>query len=297
MKRLLEYVIVISWMFLFVHIFDFTVYASSADELRNTWYETHFYPIYYDNEEWQKHGMDEFIEVNNPPYDLLLSMSSDELAALLIQSPYLTQITIYYGEDGNNEYKTFFHFIERYSDIFYELLKREDGITAILNQYRNSGIDRQWLENENNTNSLEGMYRWWAEILGSQFIHIYSGLFTEEETNLAKQIINEKNEIYLELPSINQIYFDVSDIDYHDGNSVTDVRTMFLTEEELSEREEKFSEEYVPDQKEDVSSEGLIEDVAEDILERDVFNLWIIAVMVGSSFFILTTVVFLKKRR
>ena len=121
-------------------------------------------------------------------------------------------------------------------------------------------------------------------------------MFTEEETNLAKQIINEKNEIYLELPSINQIYFDVSDIDYHDGNSVTDVRTMFLTEEELSEREQKFSEEYVPDQKEDVSSEGLIEDVAEDIPERDVFNLWIIAVIVGSSFLILTTVVFLKNR-
>ncbi len=33
-----------------------------------------------------------------------------------------------------------FSFLELHSDIFYELLRREDGITAILVQYQNSGI-------------------------------------------------------------------------------------------------------------------------------------------------------------
>ncbi len=120
--------------------------TESMIRMKNSWYETRYYPIYYGNPEWGKHSMDEVFDANNPPLDLLFSMSSEELAALLFESPYLTQMLAYYGEDGHIDYSTMFWFLELHSDIFYELLRREDGVTAILVQYQNSGIDEQWLD-------------------------------------------------------------------------------------------------------------------------------------------------------
>ncbi len=221
------------------------VKASGIEDLKNTWYETRYYPIYQDGPEWQKHSMEDTFEINNPPYDLLFSMSSDELADLLFESPYLTQLLTYYGEDGCNEYTTFFAFMEHHSDIFYELLRREDGITAILNRYRSSGVDASWLNNTANTDMTKGMYRWWAEIFGSQFMHEYSDVFTEEETDLARLIMSEKNSIYdasSGSPNSDPIYFDVSDIEYRSGNSAGVVRAKFLSEYEISEREKAFND-------------------------------------------------------
>lgn len=43
--------------------------ASSIDELKNVWYETHYYPIYFGGAEWGKHSMEEMFEINNPPID------------------------------------------------------------------------------------------------------------------------------------------------------------------------------------------------------------------------------------
>lgn len=221
------------------------VNASGIEDLKNAWYETRYYPIYQDGPEWQKHSMEDTFEINNPPYDLLFSMPSDELAYLLFESPYLTQLLTYYGEDGCNEYTTFFAFMEHHSDIFYELLRREDGITAILNRYRSSGVDASWLNNTANTDTTKGMYRWWAEIFGSQFLHEYSDVFTEEETDLARLIMSEKNSIYdasSGSPNSDPIYFDVSDIEYRSGNSAGVVRVKFLSEYEISEREKAFND-------------------------------------------------------
>jgi hypothetical protein len=212
--------------------------SSNVDSLKNTWYETRYYPIYYGNPEWGKHNMDEVLDANNPPLDLLFSMPSEELAALLFESPYLTQMLTYYGEDGNIDYSMIFRFLELHSDIFYELLRREDGITEILVQYQNSGIDAQWFD-DGSYDSMEG--KWLAEVFGSQFVLYYSVIFTEDETNLAKQIISEKNNVYLNSENADPEYFNVSDIDYHDGNSAGEVRVMYLDQDEISEKEESFS--------------------------------------------------------
>lgn len=212
--------------------------ASNEDSLKNSWYETRYYPIYYGNPEWGKHSMDEVFDANNPPLDLLFSMSSEELAALLFESPYLTQMLAYYGEDGHIDYSTMFWFMELHSDIFYELLRREDGVTAILVQYQNSGIDEQWLDG--NYDSMDG--KWLAEVFGSQFIRTYSEIFTEDETDLAKQIISEKNDVYLNSENADPEYFNVSDIDYHEGNSAGDVRVMYLNRDEISEKEAGFND-------------------------------------------------------
>ena len=214
--------------------------ASNEDSLKSTWYETRYYPIYPGNPEWGKHNMDEVFDANNPPLDLLFSMPSDELAALLFESPYLTQMLTYYGEDGHIDYSMMFSFLELHSDIFYELLRREDGITAILKQYQNSGVDAQWFENESYNSSDEEWSRDLAEIFGSQFIRYYSEVFTEEETDLAKQIISEKNSVYLNSENADPEYFNVSDIDYHEGNTAGEVRAVYLNRDEISDREDSL---------------------------------------------------------
>ena len=218
---------------------DPTTYILNAEfslpfelNLKYIWYGTRYYPIYYGNRYWQnpdyKFDMFELIDINNPPQDLLQTMSSDELAELLFVNPYLGQITTYYGEDGRYDYSTYFGFMEFNSDIFCELLRREDGIISILNRYQNSGIDEQWFEDEKCTDSLEGLIIWWSELMGSQFINLYSEVFTEKETDLAKQIIIDKNSVYSEIPDVyrNDLEF-VSDIEYHSGNVAGVPRNLF----------------------------------------------------------------------
>lgn len=211
--------------------------SSNDDSLKNTWYETRYYPIYMGSPEWGKHSMDEVFDANNPPHDLLFSMSSEELAALAYESPYLVQMLTYFGEDGHIDYSIMFGFLELHSDIFYELLRRDDGIKAMLVYYQNSGVDVSWLD-EGNYDSMDK--KWLAEVLGSQFIRYYSAVFTEEETDLAKQIISEKNSVYLNSENANPEYFNVSDINYHEGNTVGEVRAMYITPDDISSREDSF---------------------------------------------------------
>jgi pyridoxine 5'-phosphate synthase PdxJ len=216
--------------------------SSNDDSLKNSWYETRYYPIYMGGPDWGKHSMDEVFDANNPPHDLLFSMSSEELAALAYESPYLVQMLTYFGEDGHIDYSIMFGFLELHSDIFYELLRREDGIKAMLVYYQNSGVDVSWLD-EGNYDSMDK--KWLAEVLGSQFIRYYSAVFTEEETDLAKQIILEKNNVYLNsentnLKYLNLEYFNVSDIEYHEGNNAGEVRVLYMTQDQISERENSF---------------------------------------------------------
>ena len=206
---------------------------SEAASLKDIWYETRYYPIYPGNDEWGKHNMDEVFDINNPPSDLLDSMPSDELADLLFASPYLEQMLTYYGEDGHIDYSMMFGFLELHSDIFSELLRRENGITEILKWYKNSGVDLQLFESESYNSSDEEWRRFLAEVFGSQFIRSYSGLFTKEETELAKQIIAVKNDIYLEAPNADGEYFNTSDIDHSDGYVVEYSGSFTATVEEL----------------------------------------------------------------
>ena len=227
-------------MFMVIFMNSLNVDASNAEDLKNTWYDTHYYPIYQGNSEWQKHSMEDTLEVNNPPYDLLFSMTSEELAKLIFAHPYLPQITSYYNTDGNNDYGQFYLFLELQSDIFYELLRREDGILAILKQYQESGVDSKWFTEEAYFNSENDQNKWYSEIFGSQFLHLYSKIFTKEETDLAKQILSEKNSIYIESPNAYQEYFDISDIEYYEGNYAGHIRTIYMNADKITERETEF---------------------------------------------------------
>lgn len=108
--------------------YSLQVQAAITEEVKARWYDSRYYPIYPGNEEWQKHDMFATLDILNPPHDLLLSMSTQELAGLMQEHPLMSQITSYYGEDGHQNYETFYGFMEINSDIFYELLRRENAL-------------------------------------------------------------------------------------------------------------------------------------------------------------------------
>lgn len=216
--------------------------AATVDELKSNWNVTRYYPIYEGSPEWQKHSMEDTLEANNPPYELLFDMSSAELATLLFEYPAMPQMTTYYGEDGGVDYTQFCMFLELKSDIFYELLRREDGMTAILTTYQNSGVDAQWFADEVYDQSDADQRKWYAEVFGSQFIRMYAKVFTEEEAALAKHVIQEKNEIYSKADNASPEYFAISDIENGDSHSTAQVRALFLSQDQIAEREAAFRE-------------------------------------------------------
>lgn len=275
-----KYYKVIVWAVVFISFMTINslhVDAETVEELKNKWYDTRFYPINQGNAEWQKHSMAETLEINNPPYELLLSMTSEELAELVFACPYLSQIASYYNTDGENDCGQYFRFLESQSDIFFELLRREDGILAILLQYQKIGVDSKWFEDE----AEFDLDRWFSEVFGTQFILLYSKVFTKEESDLAKQIISEKNSVYVENPNAYREFFDISDIKYYDGNVAGQVRTIYLDAEEIAERETKIDNVVGSDQIDEVEREEeltLIDDNPE--LERRTVKIYEIIFLV-----------------
>lgn len=57
--------------------------ATTAKEVKERWYDTRYYPVYYGDGRKDTYTYPEFLDILNPPPDLLLSMSTEELAELM----------------------------------------------------------------------------------------------------------------------------------------------------------------------------------------------------------------------
>lgn len=210
----------------------------TSEDLKNKWYETRFYPIFYDDNLWAKYDLETFYDIENPPMDLLLTMPSDELAKLMMYYPHVLHVTNFWGTDGEQEYDTFFSFCESFSDIFYVLLKRDDGITSLLNAYRISGATAEWLVGDGrNWTTSDDMFRWYAEVACSQFITHYADHFSPEECELANEIIDEKNEIYSRTDELTTYYLNMSHIEVNENYTKEIVRSNYLTDSEIRKKE------------------------------------------------------------
>ena len=53
---------------------------------------------------------------------------------------------------------------------------------------------------------IQWQYKYYAEIFGAQFIRYYAERFTDEERELADQIIEEKKKIYDQVPNSFEIF-------------------------------------------------------------------------------------------
>lgn len=211
--------------------------SEEVEEVKEEWYDTHYYPT---DLEKKKYNFFEILDIWNPPLDLLLSMPSEELAALMQEHPTMGQISNYYSTDGTQDYTTYFGFAELNSDIFYELLRREDGITCLLEEYRNSGVTEENLKEY--VSPTEYFQRWHTETFGCQFIRYYAHLFTQEEYELACQIIEEKKEQYASMSDTFLYYLDLPEIEPPSGEEVGSIRTDYLFPEDIQEREDRLAE-------------------------------------------------------
>lgn len=244
MKKIFRIIISIFSCFMAYALNTMVVSAATVEEIKERWYDTRYYPLYEGNEEWQKHNMFDTLDILNPPLDLLLNMPTEELSDLMQEYPLMPQITTYYAEDGSPAYDTFYSFIELNSDIFYELLRREDGITCLLKEYQANELDIELMNTEDHS-SYEEYARsnkmWLKEVFGCHFIHYYAHHFTESEYELACQIIEEKQEIYPQLRESLRYYLDLPKIEPPNREDVSDTRTNYLKTEEIQEKEEKIA--------------------------------------------------------
>lgn len=213
--------------------------ATTAKEVKERWYDTRYYPLYQGNEEWQKHDMLDTLDILNPPPDLLLSMSTEELAELMQEYPLLWQVTTYETPDGKWNFVALFLFLETNCDIFYELLSREDGITCLLQEYRTNDVDLEMIKNREYSDDNE--QKCLEEQIGCQFIRHYAHHFTENEYTLASEIIEEKKEQYAVFDDVALFYLDLPEIEPPTGEKVSDIRTNYLYPEAIQEKEDKFA--------------------------------------------------------
>lgn len=124
-----------------VSLFAISVHAASAEELNARWYTTKDYPATPDDKEWRLHDFSEWIDILNPPEDLLKEFTSEELAKLLLRYPYLINYGCY------DEEWMFFDFMGQ-SAIYEELFRREDGIHEMLIAFQDNEIDYELLDKE-----------------------------------------------------------------------------------------------------------------------------------------------------
>lgn len=169
------------------------VKAASKEELKQLWYETNDYPIDVRDEEWYDFGIKDMFDILNPPQELINDYSSQKLADLMMNHPYLWVLPSYEIDNRN----WFFDYISE-STIYKELLERKDGKKCLLESYRNTDISIELLNSDQQiiwklNKSVN------AEIFGCQFINYYEDSFEEEERILAKQIKEEKTDLYSEL--------------------------------------------------------------------------------------------------
>ena len=167
--------------------------ATSMENLKESWNDTYDYPMNPESYEWMKYGLEDALDILNPPEELLHSFSTEELAKLMMGYPYLWVLTSY----EYDKMDCFFGFIEN-CDIYNELMSRDDGVSCLLKEYQNSDF------NVNLYN--EDPYMVWgynpaanAEVFGCQFIVYNSSDFNKEEYELCYQVMLKKTELYSSL--------------------------------------------------------------------------------------------------
>ncbi len=247
------------------------VKAVTPEELKNRWHEKMEYPVRFlddklledefghlrpvVSDEWKdmlkEFGAGVVTDILNPPADVLEKMTSKELAALMQKWPWLHLITTY--NDSEERYDLFFKYAELNSDIFYELLSREDGYVSLLEEYRKNPFDvKKNNEDPNLILSLDMTEK--AEIFGCQFIRYYHSYFTQEEYVLAAEIIEEKLAVYEKLNDETRYWLNLSRIGEPGGEAVDGVRSNYYPSaenrrEQIKEDNKKKEEEQTDTEK------------------------------------------------
>ncbi|MCQ2506565.1 MAG: hypothetical protein MJ113_05235 [Lachnospiraceae bacterium] len=169
----------------------------------------------------------------------VIDTSTEELVNILMKEEDISGIWRFTDELGVLAYSDFFYTLEVQSDVFYEILRREDGILEMLGAFRNTCPPvEDWANGEWDFKQFT------LETMFCHFIECYSDLFTNEEYELASEIIEEKEMIYEKLLAnttgvgmytcLQFGYFEEADYDF-DGK----VRTKYLSKDMIRVKENK----------------------------------------------------------
>jgi len=205
-------------------------------EVKNLWFDTCYYPITLNDDNWKKYNLDELIDILNPPEQVLKNLSSEKLADLMFDYPLMWMITTY--NDTEEKYEYFFMFLEENCSVFIELLRRPDGYMCLMKEYQDNPFD----VDHNNKDplfieSLDQIEK--AELFGCQFIRYYNNHFNKKEYEYACEVIEEKVALYSQLENKEtREWFNLSPIDYSGINRDTMIRGNY-NEKILLEKEDK----------------------------------------------------------
>ncbi len=105
------------------------------EDLKELWYDTHYYPMNPESDEWMKYEFEDALDILNPPEELLHSLATEEVVKLMMDYPYLWLLTAF------NEVNDFFDFLENNCDIYNELISRNDGVSCLVKEYQKTDFD------------------------------------------------------------------------------------------------------------------------------------------------------------
>ncbi|MBR4607797.1 MAG: hypothetical protein IKO41_16435 [Lachnospiraceae bacterium] len=161
--------------------------AEDLEEIQEKWHELRDYPMKPGDEGWDRMDYGEILKVVNPPQELIDSMSTRELADLMLHYPLLNEM----------DTEETLRIMSGKSQIFLELRWRKDGTKELLNALRDIEIDMDVVKAYDSLNMaffLDPSLQ--AEKFVNVYVRVYGSEFTEEEISLYDEIWNERNEKY-----------------------------------------------------------------------------------------------------
>ena len=187
------------------------VYTYSLERLKalkNLWYQKRFYPDYLEDapsgyDGYSLNGQDvtedAYIDVINPPADLLSEFSTQELADMVIR--YYTYVwpNFLFQYDHNvlsdGFVDAYFTYQEKNSSILKELLNRTDGIHCVIAAYESFKItsypyDSLGVDLFRNFDDMS------IEYLTCRFMDRYLDRFTEEDLQYYYAVYDQKKALY-----------------------------------------------------------------------------------------------------
>lgn len=177
---------------------DFEEEQLGACEIENTeklyyeekWYELLDYPI----KSWadaQMQGMDfmEWIDILNPPADLLETFSTEKLVYLALRYPAFPYLPSFPDEEAEQFCSNYYG----YSDIFKELRSREEANLYIIQDFSENIPN---IEAYNSGQFYTGNESIWLEIFMDNYVMTYYKEFSSKEVDLYNSAVEYKYQEY-----------------------------------------------------------------------------------------------------
>lgn len=185
MKRFISLFVCLSML---ICMFSIAPSAGAVDAV-SEWQTTdgYKYPLTPDDTDWAELSYHEQLEACNMPEDMLADCSTEELADLVLDYPFLVDILAYENSDF-----AIAHLIDT-SNICKEFFSREGSVDVLLNKYDELHVDYTGLLNTSDSTSATDCGYFSEVFLQTYFASIIDSLSNKQLARLSS-IVNNKHE-------------------------------------------------------------------------------------------------------